>query len=162
MKDDKTLLPQKSQFGDKFWLIRDDLAVCENGRIFNYDELGKLIETQYECILDNVSKASSKKILANIIDLKNIIIDDYFINLIEHTIDGNKFEFSHDMNLIKYKGYVANLNTLEIAGLPQEMEKVGDELILPDFPKRLDENLIREFQAPIKLVFRKDCNKIKL
>lgn len=103
-----------------------------------------------------------KKILANIIDLKNIIIDDYFINLIEHTIDGNKFEFSHDMNLIKYKGYVANLNTLEIAGLPQEMEKVGDELILPDFPKRLDENLIREFQALIKLVFRKDCNKIKL
>ncbi|EAJ9012602.1 hypothetical protein B2D20_09310, partial [Campylobacter coli] len=128
----------------------------------NYDELGKLIETQYECILDNVSKASSKKILANIIDLKNIIIDDYFINLIEHTIDGNKFEFSHDMNLIKYKGYVANLNTLEIAGLAQEMEKVGDELILPDFPKRLDENLIREFQALIKLVFRKDCNKIKL
>ncbi|EJI3903933.1 hypothetical protein NDZ70_001860, partial [Campylobacter coli] len=84
------------------------------------------------------------------------------INLIEHTIDGNKFEFSHDMNLIKYKGYVANLNTLEIAGLAQEMEKVGDELILPDFPKRLDENLIREFQALIKLVFRKDCNKIKL
>ncbi|HEF2783293.1 TPA: hypothetical protein R8653_001864 [Campylobacter coli] len=158
----KSYYPQKSQFGDKFWLIRDNLAVCENGRIFNYDELGKLIETQYECILDNVSKASSKKILANIIDLKNIIIDDYFINLIEHTIDGNKFEFSHDMNLIKYKGYVANLNTLEIAGLPQEMEKVGDELILPDFPKRLDENLIREFQALIKLVFRKDCNKIKL
>lgn len=68
MKDDKILLPQKSQFSDKFWLIRDNLAVCENGRIFNYDELGKLIETQYECILDNVSKASSKKILANIID----------------------------------------------------------------------------------------------
>ncbi|EHZ4894803.1 hypothetical protein K5692_001105, partial [Campylobacter jejuni] len=42
MKDDKTLLPQKSQFGDKFWLIRDDLAVCENGRIFDYDDLGKL------------------------------------------------------------------------------------------------------------------------
>ncbi|EJN0680143.1 hypothetical protein NPG34_001792, partial [Campylobacter jejuni] len=106
--------------------------------------------------------ASCKKILANIIDLKNIIIDGYFIDLIEHTIDGNKFEFNSDMNLIKYKGYVANLNTLEIAGLPQEMEKVGDELILPDFPKRLDENLIREFQALIKLVFRKDCNKIKL
>ncbi|HIH2250153.1 TPA: hypothetical protein ACYKL1_001996, partial [Campylobacter coli] len=62
MKDDKTLLPQKSQFGDKFWLIRDDLAVCENGRIFDYDDLGKLIETQYECILDNISKASCKKI----------------------------------------------------------------------------------------------------
>ncbi|MCW1851642.1 hypothetical protein OLQ90_03830 [Campylobacter jejuni] len=61
MKDDKTLLPQKSQFGDKFWLIRDDLAVCENGRIFDYDDLGKLIETQYECILDNISKASCKK-----------------------------------------------------------------------------------------------------
>ncbi|HIC7082422.1 TPA: hypothetical protein ACW4FR_001316 [Campylobacter coli] len=151
MKDDKILLPQKSQFGDKFWLIRDNLAVCENGRIFNYDELGKLIETQYERILDNVSKASSKKILANIIDLKNIIIDDYFINLIEHTIDGNKFEFSHDMNLIKYKGYVANLNTLEIAGLAQEMEKVGDELILPDFPKRLDENLIRDVSSPDKV-----------
>ncbi|WHN15822.1 hypothetical protein QMK15_05595 [Campylobacter jejuni] len=29
MKDDKILLPQKSQFGDKFWLMRDDLAVCE-------------------------------------------------------------------------------------------------------------------------------------
>lgn len=41
------------------------------------------------------------------------------------------------MNLIKYKGYVANLNTLEIAGLPQEMEKVGDGLILPDFSQRI-------------------------
>ena len=37
MKDDKTLLPQKSQFGDKFWLIRDDLAVCENGFLFLFD-----------------------------------------------------------------------------------------------------------------------------
>ncbi|HDZ4989625.1 TPA: hypothetical protein RTG10_001841 [Campylobacter jejuni] len=61
MKDDKTLLPQKSQFGDKFWLMRDDLAVCENGRIFDYDDLGKLIKTQYECILNNISKASCKK-----------------------------------------------------------------------------------------------------
>ncbi|GAA7239322.1 hypothetical protein HpCK35_30120 [Helicobacter pylori] len=118
-----------------------------------------MIETQYECILDNVSKASCKKILANIIDLKNIIIDGYFIDLIDHMIDGNKFEFSPDMNLIKYKNYIININTLEIAGLPQEVEKIEDELI---FQKKLDENILKEFQALIKLVFRKDCNKIKL
>ncbi|EOH3073623.1 hypothetical protein ACL07Z_000540 [Campylobacter coli] len=53
---------RKVSLAINFWLIRDDLAVCENGRIFNYDDLGKLIKTQYECILNNISKASCKKI----------------------------------------------------------------------------------------------------
>ncbi len=162
MQNDKILLPYKSSDNDRFWLIRDDLAVCENGIIFYYDTLGCVEESQFECILDDIEKASCEEILDNIIDLKNIIIDGFFIDLINYTIDGIKFEFSNDMQFLKYKGYIANLDTLEIMGQPQEVEQVGNRLILDDIPKTLDERLKKEFQALIKSIFRKDCNKTKI
>ena len=83
-------LPQTTQDNKEIFLLDDNLAVCENGLIFYYDDLGKIYDTKYQCVLPKINaNTDPKSIQDSIIDLENILIDFFLINLRERTI--NKF-----------------------------------------------------------------------
>ncbi|MBT0825361.1 hypothetical protein KJQ78_08895 [Campylobacter lari] len=44
------ILPQTTQDQERIFLIDENLALCESGKILYYDDLGQLQDTDYECI----------------------------------------------------------------------------------------------------------------
>lgn len=46
------ILPQTTQENEKIYLLDENIAICENGKILYYDILGHLNDTNYECVLN--------------------------------------------------------------------------------------------------------------
>ncbi|KAB0574535.1 hypothetical protein HPU229334_00470 [Helicobacter pullorum] len=121
------ILPQKTQYDEKIFLFDENMAVCENGKILYYDNLGHLHGTNYECILDSITENTpAEEIKKKIINLENILIDFFIVNLIENTINNERFDLI-DEDTISYKGFLINLETLEIRGSAIEL-KSKDEI----------------------------------
>ena len=99
------ILPQKTQYDEKIFLFDENMAVCENGKILYYDNLGHLHGTNYECILDSITENTpAEEIKKKIINLENILIDFFIVNLIENTINNERFDLI-DEDTISYKGF---------------------------------------------------------
>lgn len=48
------ILPQTTQENEKIYLLDENIAICENGKILYYDILGHLHDTNYECVVNNI------------------------------------------------------------------------------------------------------------
>lgn len=115
------LLPQKTQDGEAIFLLDDSFGICENGKILHIDALGKLYDTNFECVLEINQNTSPALIKANIIDLENILIGFCVVDLIHNKINAENFEFLND-DVVKFREFKINLETLEIAGAIQEFD----------------------------------------
>ncbi|EGK8009107.1 hypothetical protein IO405_001526 [Campylobacter lari] len=117
------ILPQTTQDQERIFLIDENLALCESGKILYYDDLGQLQDTDYECILDEINEHTSlKDIFNNIINLKDFVVNGYYIlNLIDFKIDNIDFSIQDD--IICFRDYKINLDSLEIQGKMIELDK---------------------------------------
>lgn len=48
------ILPQTTQENEKIYLLDENIAICENGKILYCDILGHLHDTNYECVVNNI------------------------------------------------------------------------------------------------------------
>ncbi|HEC1790054.1 TPA: hypothetical protein R1718_001637, partial [Campylobacter lari] len=117
------ILPQTTQDQEKIFLIDENLALCESGKILYYDDLGQLQDTDYECILDEINEHTSlKDIFDNIINLKDFVVNGYYLlNLIDFKIDNIDFSIQDD--IVSFRDYKINLDSLEIQGKMIELDK---------------------------------------
>ena len=75
-------------------------------------------------------------ILNNIIDLRTLVVDNFFIDLLEHTIDDDGFEIDEtweqneedDIEILLYRGWVVNLDTLEVIEEGEQSKEINDKL----------------------------------
>lgn len=146
------LLPQTTQDGEKIFLLDENIAICENGKILYYDDLGVLHDTNFECILDEITQNTDIEAIKNcIIDLERILIDFCCIDLIHCKINNTEsFEFIND-DYVKFKDFTINLETLEIFGAFQEFKD-----ILPTPPRALEAELQEKIKAIVNAIYRKN------
>ncbi|RDU66463.1 hypothetical protein [Helicobacter equorum] len=148
-------LPQTTQDNKEIFLLDDNLAVCENGLIFYYDDLGKIYDTKYQCVLPKINaNTDPKSIQDSIIDLENILIDFFLINLRERTINNTKFEFVSEKH-IAYKNFLIDVESFEVMAKPLEIDEI-DELESKAFT--LDEETRNTISALISLVYRQNID----
>lgn len=148
-------LPQTTQDNKEIFLLDDNLAVCENGLIFYYDDLGKIYDTKYQCVLPKINaNTDPKSIQDSIIDLENILIDFFLINLRERTINNTKFEFVSE-KYIAYKNFLIDVESFEVMAKPLEIDEI-DELESKAFT--LDEETRNTISALISLVYRQNID----
>ena len=57
------ILPQTTQENEKIYLLDENIAICENGKILYYDILGHLHDTNYECIVNNINQDTNPNII---------------------------------------------------------------------------------------------------
>lgn len=111
------------QYGADILLLSESIAVISSGEnkglVLYYDDLGHLHNTHLECLAETYSNKA--EILSQIVDLRNIVVDGYFIDLYNETIDNEPFETSEDNSIIRYKGYSFNVLTNELTGEIQEL-----------------------------------------
>lgn len=111
------------QYGADILLLSENIAVISSGEnkglVLYYDDLGYLHNTYLESLAENYS--NKEEALSQIVDLRNIVVDDYFIDLYNETIDNEPFETSEDNSTIKYRGYSFNVLTNELTGEVQEL-----------------------------------------
>lgn len=146
------VLPQKTQDNESIFLLDSNIAVCENGKILSYDDLGHLKDTNFECILETITANTDiVEIQKNIIDLEHIVIDFTCIDLVHNTI--NNVETFHFLNedVVKFREYRINLETLEIRGEMQELE-----FFLQNPPKELEAESQEKIKAIVCAVYRKN------
>lgn len=144
------ILPQTTQENEKIYLLDENIAICENGKILYYDILGHLNDTNYECVLNNINQDTNPNIIKQkIINLESIMIDFFIINLVHNTINNYPFTFVNN-GVIKYKGFLINLDTLEVAK-PQEL-KADNEMEAYLEAKEVNYNFDEETQKAIKSI----------
>lgn len=95
-----------------------------------------------------------KSIQDSIIDLENILIDFFLINLRERTINNTKFEFVSEKH-IAYKNFLIDVESFEVMGKPLEIDEI-DELDPKAFT--LDEETRNTISALISLVYRQNID----
>lgn len=121
------ILPQTTQDNQTIFLLDENIAICENGKILYYDDLGHLHDTNYECVLDEITpNTPTSEIKTHIIDLENIFIGEFVINLVANTIDNEHFSFLDD-NTILFREYCIDLDTLEVVQKPCELEAYDED-----------------------------------
>ncbi len=146
------LLPQKTQEGEAIYLLDSNIAICESGKILYYDDLGELHDTNFECIFEPINAKSDVEILKqNIIDLEHIVIDFTSIDLVHNTINNvERFHFLNE-DVVKFREYRINLETLEIRGEMQELE-----FFLQNPPKELEAESQEKIKAIVSAVYREN------
>lgn len=146
------LLPQTTQDGEKIFLLDENIAICENGKILHYDNLGVLHDTNFECILEEINQNTDIEAIKNcIIDLERILIDFCCVDLINYKINNTEsFELINE-DFVKFKDFTINLETLEIFGAFQEFKD-----ILPTPPTALEADLQEKIKAIVNAIYRKN------
>ena len=144
------ILPQTTQENEKIYLLDENIAICENGKILYYDIRVHLNDTNYECVLNNINQDTNPNIIKQkIINLESIMIDFFIIDLVHNTINNYPFTFVNN-GVIKYKGFLINLDILE-AAKPQEL-KADNEMEAYLEAKEVNYNFDEETQKAIKSI----------
>lgn len=144
------ILPQTTQENEKIYLLDENIAICENGKILYYDIIGHLHDTNYECVVNNINQDTNPNIIKQkIINLESIMIDFFIIDLVHNTINNYPFTFVNN-GVIEYKGFLINLDTLEVAK-PQEL-KADNEMEVYLEAKEVNYNFDEETQKAIKSI----------
>lgn len=144
------ILPQTTQENEKIYLLDENIAICENGKILYYDILGHLHDTNYERVVNNIIQDTNPNIIKQkIINLESIMIDFFIIDLVHNTINNYPFTFVNN-GVIEYKGFLINLDTLEVAK-PQEL-KADNEMEAYLEAKEVNYNFDEETQKAIKSI----------
>lgn len=75
-------------------------------------------------------------ILENIIDLERLVVDGYFVDLVNYTIDDDGFELDetwesneyYDVEILLYRGWVVNLDSLEVIEQGEQSKEIERKL----------------------------------
>ena len=137
-----------------FKVIGDTIAISKKFpfNVYYYDYLGKLHETYLEYAGIELPK-NDNDIFKKIFDFRNIVVDNFFINLEEALIDGESFSVDESIITLK-NGIALNLENGEIKG---EMIALDDDFSIPNIPS-LDESSKRKLGAITKALFRRIDN----
>lgn len=87
-------------------------------------------------VLDINDETLISDILNNIIDLRALVVDNFFIDLLEHTIDDDGFEIDetwesneyYDVEILLYRGWVVNLDSLEVIEQGEQSKEIESKL----------------------------------
>lgn len=100
--------------------------------------------------MNNINQDTNPNIIKQkIINLESIMIDFFIIDLVHNTINNYPFTFVNN-GAIEYKGFLINLDTLEVAK-PQEL-KADNEMEAYLEAKEVNYNFDEETQKAIKSI----------
>ena len=127
--------------GDLIYKFADGWGITSRRDILRFAEYNKSWQTPNRAVvlsevLDINSQTLISDILNNIIDLRALVVDNFFIDLLEHTIDDDGFELDetwesneyYDVEILLYRGWVVNLDSLEIIEQGEQSKEIESKL----------------------------------
>ena len=127
--------------GDLIYKFADGWGITSRRDILRFAEYNHRWQTPNRAVvlsevLDINSQTLISDILNNIIDLRALMVDNFFIDLLEHTIDDDGFEIDetwesneyYDVEILLYRGWVVNLDTLEIIEQGEQSKEIERKL----------------------------------
>lgn len=127
--------------GDLIYKFADGWGITSRRDILRFAEYNQRWQTPNRAVvlsevLDINSQTLISDILNNIIDLRALVVDNFFIDLLEHTIDDDGFELDetwesneyYDVEILLYRGWVVNLDTLEIIEQGEQSKEIESKL----------------------------------
>lgn len=127
--------------GDYIYKFADGWGITSRRDILRFAEYNQRWQTPNRAVvlsevLDINSQTLISDILNNIIDLRALVVDNFFIDLLECTIDDDGFELDEtweqneedDIEILLYRGWVVNLDTLEVIEEGEQSKEINDKL----------------------------------
>lgn len=127
--------------GDLIYKFADGWGITSRRDILRFAEYNQRWQTPNRAVvlsevLDINDETLISDILNNIIDLRALVVDNFFIDLLEHTIDDDGFELDetwesneyYDVEILLYCGWVVNLDTLEIIEQGEQSKEIERKL----------------------------------
>ena len=127
--------------GDYIYKFADGWGITSRRDILRFAEYNQRWQTPNRAVvlsesLDINSETLISDILNNIIDLRALVVDNFFIDLLEHTIDDDGFEIDetwesneyYDVEILLYRGWVVNLDSLEVIEEGEQSKEIESKL----------------------------------
>lgn len=127
--------------GDYIYKFADGWGITSRRDILRFAEYNERWQTPNRAVvlsevLDINDKTLISDILNNIIDLRALVVDNFFIDLLEHTIDDDGFELDetwesneyYDVEILLYRGWVVNLDSLEVIEEGEQSKEIESKL----------------------------------
>lgn len=127
--------------GDYIYKFADGWGITSRRDILRFAEYNQRWQTPNRAVvlsqvLDINDKTLISDILNNIIDLRALVVDNFFIDLLEHTIDDDGFELDetwesneyYDVEILLYRGWVVNLDSLEVIEQGEQSKEIESKL----------------------------------
>ena len=127
--------------GDLIYKFADGWGITSRRDILRFAEYNQRWQTPNRAVvlsesLDINSETLISDILSNIIDLERLVVDGYFVDLVNYTIDDDGFELDEtweqneedDIEILLYRGWVVNLDTLEVIEEGEQSQEIGKKL----------------------------------
>lgn len=147
------ILLQRTQDNESIFLVAENMAVCESGKILYYDDLGHLHDTNFECILEDINQNTDVELIKNnIIDLENIVVGFEVVDLVNFKINRKeRFKFLNE-NLVAFREYTIDLVSLEVPGEMQDLEEYLEKPTHPQIHKKT----AKKIKAIVNAIYRKN------
>lgn len=127
--------------GDLIYKFADGWGITSRRDILRFAEYNQRWQTPNRAVvlsesLDINSETLISDILSNIIDLERLVVDGYFVDLVNYTIDDDGFELDEtweqneedDIEILLYRGWVVNLDTLEVIEEGEQSKEIESKL----------------------------------
>ena len=127
--------------GDYIYKFADGWGITSRRDILRFAEYNQRWQTPNRAVvlsevLDINDETLISDILNNIIDLRALVVDNFFIDLLEHTIDDDGFEIDetwesneyYDVEILLYCGWVVNLDSLEVIEQGEQSKEIERKL----------------------------------
>lgn len=127
--------------GDYIYKFADGWGITSRRDILRFAEYNQRWQTPNRAVvlsevLDINDETLISDILNNIIDLRALVVDNFFIDLLEHTIDDDGFEIDEtweqneqdDIEILLYRGWVVNLDSLEVIEEGEQSKEIESKL----------------------------------
>ena len=127
--------------GDLIYKFADGWGITSRRDILRFAEYNQRWQTPNRAVvlsevLDINSQTLISDILNNIIDLRALVVDNFFIDLLAHTIDDDGFELDEtweqneqdDIEILLYRGWVVNLDSLEVIEEGEQSKEIESKL----------------------------------
>lgn len=120
--------------GDYIYKFADGWGITSRRDILRFAEYNQRWQTPNRAVvlsqvLDINDETLISDILNNIIDLRALVVDNFFIDLLAHTIDDDGFENEEDdIEILLYRGWVVNLDSLEVIEEGEQSKEIERKL----------------------------------
>ncbi len=127
--------------GDLIYKFADGWGITSRRDILRFAEYNERWQTPNRAVvLSEVLEINDETlisdILNNIIDLRALVVDNFFIDLLDHTIDDDEFEIDetweqneeNDIEILLYRGWVVNLDTLKVIEQGEQSKEIERKL----------------------------------
>lgn len=127
--------------GDYIYKFAQGWGITSRRDILRFAEYNQRWQTPNRAValsevLDINDKTLISDILNNIIDLRALVVNNFFIDLLAHTIDDDGFELDEtweqneqdDIEILLYRGWVVNLDSLEVIEEGEQSKEIESKL----------------------------------